>query len=88
MTLASEAKVRKVLVVDDEPFMRRMIKAVLRMAGKFLVEEADDGDAALALIPTFKPDIVLCDVQMREWADCSLSSSCAGIARQPCATLR
>jgi two-component system chemotaxis response regulator CheY len=51
-------------VVDDEPFMRRTIKAVLRMAGKFLVEEADDGDAALALIPTFKPDIVLCDVRM------------------------
>ena len=40
-------------MVDDEPFMRRTIKAVLRMAGKFLVEEADDGDAALALNPTF-----------------------------------
>jgi two-component system, chemotaxis family, chemotaxis protein CheY len=64
MTRTSDADLRKVLVVDDEPFMRRTIKAVLRMAGKFLVEEADDGDAALALLPTFKPDIVLCDVQM------------------------
>ncbi len=64
MTPTSEADVRKVLVVDDEPFMRKTIKAMLRMVGKFLVEEADDGGAALALIPTFKPDIVLCDVRM------------------------
>jgi CheY-like chemotaxis protein len=54
----------KVLIVDDEPFMRRTIKAMLRVVGRFLVEEADDGDAALALLPTFRPDIVLCDIQM------------------------
>jgi CheY-like chemotaxis protein len=54
----------KVLIVDDEAFMRRTIKAMLRVVGRFLVEEADDGDAALALLPTFRPDIVLCDIQM------------------------
>ena len=54
----------KVLIVDDEPFMRRTIKAMLRIVGRFVVEEADDGDAALALLPTFRPDIVLCDIQM------------------------
>jgi two-component system chemotaxis response regulator CheY len=54
----------KVLIVDDEAFMRKTIKAMLRVVGRFLVEEADDGDAALALLPTFRPDIVLCDIQM------------------------
>jgi two-component system chemotaxis response regulator CheY len=54
----------KVLIVDDEPFMRRTIKAMLRHVGHFLVDEADDGDAALALLPRFRPDLVLCDVHM------------------------
>ncbi|HXA24304.1 MAG TPA: response regulator [Acetobacteraceae bacterium] len=64
MTTGTDMDGLKVLIVDDEPFMRRTIKAMLRVVGRFLVEEADDGDAALALLPTFRPDIVLCDIQM------------------------
>jgi len=54
----------KILVVDDEPFMRSTIKAVLRAIGRFLVEQADDGEAALEAVARFKPDLVLCDVRM------------------------
>ena len=54
----------KVLVVDDEPFMRKTIRAVLRAAGRFVVTEADDGDVALIVAEKFKPDVVLCDITM------------------------
>jgi CheY-like chemotaxis protein len=60
----SDTDALKILIVDDEPFMRRTIKAMLRLVGHFLVDEADDGDAALALVPRFKPDLVLCDIRM------------------------
>jgi CheY-like chemotaxis protein len=55
---------RRILIVDDEPFMRRTIKAVLRVIDHFVVAEADDGDFALGLLIEFKPDVVLCDVAM------------------------
>jgi two-component system, chemotaxis family, chemotaxis protein CheY len=54
----------RVLIVDDEPFMRKTIKVVLRVVGQYAVEEADDGDVALAMVPVFRPDIVLCDISM------------------------
>jgi CheY-like chemotaxis protein len=54
----------RVLVVDDEPFMRMTIRAVLRAIDRFEVREADDGDAALLLTEQFKPDVVLCDISM------------------------
>ena len=55
----------KVLLVDDEPFMRRTIRAVLRAAGRFDIAEADDGDVGLAEVELWKPDVVLCDITMR-----------------------
>ena len=55
----------KILVVDDEPFMRSTIKAVLRAAGRFDVQEADDGDVALGEVELWKPDVVLCDITMQ-----------------------
>jgi CheY-like chemotaxis protein len=55
----------KILVVDDEPFMRTTIRAVLRAAGRFDVADADDGDIALAEVELWKPDVVLCDITMQ-----------------------
>ena len=54
----------RILVVDDEPFMRRTIRAVLRAIDHFDVEEAPDGDLALDLVAVFRPDVVLCDIAM------------------------
>lgn len=54
----------KVLIVDDEPFMRTTIKAVLRAIAHFDVTEADDGDVALVMIERVNPDVVLCDISM------------------------
>jgi len=54
----------KILIVDDERFMRMTIKAVLRAVGRFVVTEAEDGDVALAEVERSKPDVVLCDITM------------------------
>jgi response regulator NasT len=60
----SELKLHKVLIVDDERFLRMTIRALLRGIGHFDVMEADDGDVALVKAETWCPDVVLCDVTM------------------------
>ena len=54
----------KILIADDDRFMRATIKLVLRAAGRFDMKEADDGDTGLTEVERWKPDIVLCDITM------------------------
>lgn len=54
-----------VLVVDDHPLMREGISALLGQAPDVdLVGEASDGDEAIALHRTLRPDVTLMDLQM------------------------
>ena len=53
----------KVLVVDDEPFICRSLSFVLRKED-YEVFEARDGEEALAMIQSHKPDLVFMDVMM------------------------
>ena len=52
-----------VLVVDDDSTMRLLMRESLEQAG-FTVEEASDGDKAIALFTQQQPDIMLLDVLM------------------------
>jgi DNA-binding response OmpR family regulator len=54
-----------VLLVDDEPSMRGMLRRILEAEG-FHVEEAQDGESALRLIQTRREpfDLVLTDLSM------------------------
>jgi two-component system chemotaxis response regulator CheY len=54
----------KVLLVDDDPFMRTTIRMILRGIGHFVVIEADGGEPALIEVVHSRPDVVLCDVEM------------------------
>jgi DNA-binding response OmpR family regulator len=54
---------RSVLVVDDEPHIRTVLRGYLQADG-FEVTEAADGEAALAAIRDKSPDLVLLDVMM------------------------
>src|SRR3954451_24814013 len=54
---------RTVLVVDDEPMLRNLLSRLLRMEG-YEVLEAEDGQVALELVGTEKPDLVLLDVML------------------------
>ena len=54
---------RRVLVVDDEPMLRNLLSRLLRMEG-YDVLEAADGAAALDVVASEAPDLVLLDVMM------------------------
>jgi len=52
----------RVLVVDDVPEMRQMLRTVLRLRGLDVVGEAADGAQAVALAADQKPDVVILDL--------------------------
>lgn len=53
----------KVLLVEDDPFIIRLYQKVLTHEG-YSAELADNGLAALEILPIFKPDIILLDIMM------------------------
>ena len=54
-----------VLIVDDHPLVRQGIRSMLDGSDDFAVAgEAEDGEQALGLIETLKPEVVLMDIQM------------------------
>lgn len=54
----------RVLVVDDDTFMRELLKAILRDEGFAVAGEAKDGLSAIALVERGQPDAVCLDVNM------------------------
>jgi len=53
----------RVLVVDDEPNIRALLAATLRLVD-FCVHEAGTGHDALAAVASFQPDLVVLDVML------------------------
>jgi two-component system, OmpR family, KDP operon response regulator KdpE len=70
----------RILVVDDEPQIRRFLKTMLEVHG-YDVALAEHGRAALEQVPTCRPDVILLDLglpeidglevtrRVREWSD-------------------
>ena len=54
---------RRILVVDDDPSIRRLLNATLELEG-YTVATAADGEEALAELPGSNPDVVVLDVMM------------------------
>ena len=54
---------RRVLVVDDEENIRLVLRTLLKKHG-YETEVADSGEAALAALDSFDPDVILTDVRM------------------------
>jgi two-component system, OmpR family, response regulator len=55
---------KKILVVDDEPSMTRMLRRNLESTGKYEVRTENSGTAAVAAAREFHPDFILLDVMM------------------------
>ncbi len=53
----------RVVVIEDEPEMRRNIVRLLRLEG-YDPAEASTGEAGLSLVRERRPDLVICDVMM------------------------
>lgn len=54
----------KVLIVDDSPFMRTLVRNILAPKGYEIVGEAGDGVAAVEAYKRLKPDLVTMDLVM------------------------
>jgi two-component system, OmpR family, KDP operon response regulator KdpE len=63
MTTSPAQAAGRILVVDDEPQIRRALKTTLTAHG-FEVETAEDGDDALVRIATWTPDAIVLDLVM------------------------
>ncbi|HLI84175.1 MAG TPA: response regulator transcription factor [Bryobacteraceae bacterium] len=53
----------RILVVDDEPQIRRIMRTTLTGAG-YEVDDARTGEEALQKVRSFRPDLVLLDINM------------------------
>jgi len=56
---------KKILVIEDEPEMRRNLTTILRLE-KFQPLAAENGRIGVELARKEKPDVILCDVMMPE----------------------
>jgi CheY-like chemotaxis protein len=54
-----------VLVVEDNVFMRELLKSVLRRLGVADIREAVDGEDAFRVLYVHPVDIIICDIQMQ-----------------------
>ena len=60
-----KAKDKKVLVVDDDPVVIRLVKEILKNLG-YQVETAKDGIDAMVLVKQERPDLIVLDIMMPE----------------------
>lgn len=53
----------KILLVDDEEGIRKILREVLKVKG-FIIEEAKNGEEALEKVSKNKPDLIILDYHM------------------------
>ena len=70
-----------ILIVDDSPTMRSMVRSVLEQ-DKHHVCEAPDGRSALTTVEHTPPDLVITDVNMPEMDGLALVRALRGRTRQ------
>jgi CheY-like chemotaxis protein len=62
---------RRILVVEDHPTQRELLRALLELHG-FVVRETSSAREALALLEEFRPDVLLTDQVMPGMDGCEL----------------
>src|SRR3979490_342121 len=61
--MAAGGEKAKILVVDDEPQIARVLKTALSAQG-YSIRTASDGDDALQVMKSWTPDLVITDLRM------------------------
>jgi CheY-like chemotaxis protein len=61
--LSAGGEARRLLVVEDEPALAKVLQMRLQIDG-FEVDVAGDGAEAMEMIGTQRPDLIVCDLMM------------------------
>lgn len=64
--MCNEITKAKILIVEDEPQLNRLVELVLQSEGYYKIRKAFDGQEALNMIKEDKPDLILLDVMIPE----------------------
>ncbi|MDU6726304.1 MAG: fused response regulator/phosphatase [Bradyrhizobium sp.] len=62
--LSDDVTGAKILIADDDPLCRQLVAGVLRQQKFTRLEFADGGRSALEQVRSFRPDLILLDMQM------------------------
>jgi two-component system chemotaxis response regulator CheY len=73
---------RSVLIVDDDPFIRKLIATTLEDVSGFELHEAGDGDEAVSIAVRTSPAIVFLDIDMPQLDGIA---ACAMLRAEPAA---
>jgi CheY-like chemotaxis protein len=59
-----ESVKKKVLHVEDDPSLQKLVRMALQQIGGYEVRTAADGFSALKIAPQFAPDVILLDLDL------------------------
>ena len=60
----SNGMIKTILLVDDSPVSRRILKSCIPRAEQYEFYEADDGVVALETFKSARPDVIFMDISM------------------------
>ena len=65
---------KRILLVDDEPALTRMVKLNLERTGNYEVRTENQGTKAIAAAREFRPDLMVLDVMMPDMGGDEISA--------------
>jgi DNA-binding NarL/FixJ family response regulator len=66
MTNNDDSRIIRVMLVDDHGIVRQGLRALLTRPGIVVIGEAENGEEAVELARTLRPDVMLLDIRMKE----------------------
>lgn len=73
----------RVLVVDDDAMVRRLLRTILEQSAISVVAEAADGDEVLTAVQAHHPDVVLMDLRMERISGVRATKELARLSDPP-----
>jgi CheY-like chemotaxis protein len=72
---ANATATKRILVVDDEPAVRRLLRDLLSDEG-YVVSDASDGAQGLECLPSFQPHVIVLDLMMPVMSGWTFATEC------------